>query len=78
MAKKKRTKKSELVVPQDQGEVVHVSKAPCSLEFSRNAKGVATWGIKLYGERTEMDQIVDQVLALDERLREEERSDPKA
>ncbi len=54
-------------VPHD-GVVEHVQKAPCSVEFSRDAKGQARWGIKLYGERGEMDVVVDEVLKLDERL----------
>lgn len=47
----------------------HQTVAPCSLEFSRNAKGQATWTLKVYGERTDMDSVLDQVLSLDEELR---------
>jgi len=51
--------------------VEHVQKAPCSIEFSRDAKGQARWGLKLYGELDSMDQVVDEVLRLDTRLRKE-------
>ncbi len=51
--------------------VVHVQDSPCSLELSRNAKGIAQWAIKLYGERDNMDEVLDRVLALDARLQKE-------
>lgn len=50
--------------------VTHVSEAPCSVEFMRDAKGHARWALKLYGNRDEMDTVLDEVLALDKRLRE--------
>lgn len=47
------------------------SVAANSIEFSRDAKGQPRWSMKLYGERDEMGQVLDEVLALDSRLREE-------
>lgn len=54
------------------GDVVeHVTKAPCSIDFSRDAKGQPRWAIKLYGERDEMKtMVVDEILAIDKKLRE--------
>jgi hypothetical protein len=54
-------------------EVTHVSEAPCSIEVSRDAKGVARWSIKLYGDRGEMSDVLDHVLYLDGKLRRELR-----
>lgn len=70
---KKKTKASKgRALPQ--GEVVeHVTKAPCSLEFSRDAKGQARWSLKVYGERDDMEDVIGEVLDHDKRLREETR-----
>ena len=58
-------------VPHSGSPVVeHVQKAPCSLEFSRDAKGQPRWALKVYGERDEMGDVVDEVLDLDATLRE--------
>jgi len=80
MAKKKikrgkdDSEKSYAVPHNGQSSTVHhVSDAACSLEFSRDAKGQPRWGLKLYGDRDEMNAVLDETLALDERLREETR-----
>lgn len=51
--------------------VEHVNRAPCSIEFSRDAKGNPRWVIKLYGERDEMGDVIDEIKGLDSRLRNE-------
>lgn len=69
--KKKFTKTSDKAPPRgdvtqvtDDG-VVHITKAPCSLDFSRDAKGQPKWGIKIYAERNEMAKVVAEVLEID-------------
>lgn len=68
-SKKTTSKGADSAVPQD--VVEHVNKAPCSLEFSRDAKGQARWGLKVYGERDDMEDVISEVLDHDRRLRSE-------
>ena len=44
------------------------SEASSSIELMRDAKGHARWAIKLYGNRDEMDAVLEQVLELDKSL----------
>lgn len=53
------------------GSVRH--EAPCSIELSRDAKGQPRWAIKVYGERDDMDEVLDEVIGLDSRLQKETR-----
>jgi len=61
-------------IPNPTDVVKHVSDSPCSIEFSRDAKGQPRWAIKLYGERDDMDDVLNDTLNLDRRLREEMKS----
>ena len=45
--------------------------APCSVEFGRDAKGQAKWALKVYCESDEMEEAVERLLELDDRLRRE-------
>lgn len=66
------SKPAELAAPQTSpptASIVHDS--PCSVELSRDAKGQPRWAIKLYGEMDELDSVIDEVLRVDARLREE-------
>ena len=51
--------------------MIHKNDSPCSIDLSRNAKGQPSWSIKLYGNRDEMDTVLDEVLGLDKRLQKE-------
>jgi len=66
---RRRAKPSEFASSQSD-PVVHVNKAPCSVEFARNAKGQASWTLKVYGERDDLDECLDQIFELDEKIRE--------
>ena len=76
----KKTKKSKRGSRLDHGhevcgtakreQVEHVSKSPCSIELSRDAKGQARWTIKLYGEADEMDEVLGEVVRLDRDLKD--------
>lgn len=67
MAKKRTTKRpvKPLEVPQGLDR-----EATSSIELSRDAKGAPRWSIKLYGERSEMASVLEEVLALDQTLQE--------
>lgn len=71
VTKKEPKEEPKVCGPANSGEVIHVNDAPCSVELSRDAKGQARWAIKLYGNRDDMDNVVDQVLSLDGRLKAE-------
>lgn len=64
---------SQLAAPQVPTGVLLSKDSPCSLEFSRDAKGVARWALKLYGDLDEMDQLVAEAHRLDAILREHEQ-----
>lgn len=65
-------KKTKKGVPTPRGELVeHASLAPCSVEFSRDAKQQPKWNLKLYCESHDMDEAVTKLLGLDARLRKE-------
>ena len=74
--KAKKPTGSKLAAPQTTPAGVLLSKeSQCSLEFSRDAKGVARWAIKLYGDLDEMDQLVSEAHRLDAILRDKEEED---
>jgi len=66
--KKKKPTKTNEVCGTAKEPVTQVMAAPCSLELSRDAKGQPRWSIKLYGEREDMDAVLDQVMELDQKL----------
>lgn len=72
---KKAAAPAVLAVPDSRGpsRVEQVSVAPNSVEFSRDAKGVSRWTIKVYCETTDLDRTVNEVLRLDARLTQETR-----
>lgn len=51
--------------------VEQVTKAPCSIELSVDAKGVYRWTIKLYCEVEELVSAVKRLKVVDGNLREE-------
>lgn len=51
-------------------EIRHVAVAPCSVEFSRDAKGAPRWTIKVYGELENMEDVVDRLKEIDDILDE--------
>lgn len=63
--------KKERAVPQTQDKGVQLVKqvAPCSIEFSRNAKQEPSWSIKAYSERDDLEGLADEVIKLDTKLR---------
>lgn len=87
MAKKTKKKRRSTVTPaetrvgqeglatsQDQNVVEHVSKSPCSVDLTRDAKGQLKWSIKLYGEVDDMENVVAKALALDASIRSQEEA----
>ncbi len=54
----------------DSDEVVHVNKNACSIEFSRNAKELPSWTIKLYAERGGMGEVLTEIFSIDRSLRD--------
>lgn len=57
--------------------VKHVSAAPCSIEFSRGAKGEARWTIKVFGEVEDLGKVRDRVLELDRDLARQTNQGPE-
>ena len=70
MAKKKIIKRAKGDATSDATSTVHqVSDAPCSVDFSRDAKGQPRWAIKVYCEADDLSGAVDKIEAIDKRLR---------
>lgn len=70
MGVEKPTKSSKRPKPDNEVCGTANSESQSSVEFSRDAKGVGRWSIKLYGNRAEMPAIVEELKNLDQLIRE--------
>ena len=84
MAKKRKKKTGEKTTPvmpthpvgaEHPSHVTYAHEAACSVEFTRDAKRVARWAIKAYGDLEDLDDVREAVLAQDAALRAHEAQD---